>query len=472
MKILHCSDIHLGKRPIGKKEYSTIRYNDYFDAFANIVDYAVKNSVDAFLIAGDFFDRKEIFPEILAKAETILNRLKKAKIKVLLIEGNHDKIYADKQDESWLVYLQEKKLVTLLESKSVDDGFEFGKISIDDVNFYGVGYFGSFTDAVVEGIADHLTGPSAPLRDLEAGESEDGSENGLEDVEGVEEVELDLFGNPVVDEQNGSVSQSPGISALRLRSGTTPLDDLSSPKNVVLIHTALGDGSEESFFPGTVSPESLKRLEGKAIYVAGGHFHSHSVYPAKKSDSRVPFFFVPGAPEYWDLAERGKRGFIVFDTDSKEHEFVESTKRSKIDLTFSISAETASEFTEKFEAKINESNITIGCLVYLKLTLENSITVDVNSCEDYIEELGALKALIRVEYSIDTMGVSGKKREFSITDIEKDVISSMGEFSDHTDKIVNSLTTMKTNFNEKNEDLFFESYLAMINTLVEEGEDE
>ena len=29
MKILHCSDIHLGKRPFGTKEFSQKRYLDF-----------------------------------------------------------------------------------------------------------------------------------------------------------------------------------------------------------------------------------------------------------------------------------------------------------------------------------------------------------------------------------------------------------------------------------------------------------
>ncbi|MFC2423528.1 MAG: exonuclease SbcCD subunit D, partial [Fusobacterium polymorphum] len=63
MKIVHCSDLHLGKRPSGTKDYVTKRYMDFFNAFAAFVDKVEEIKPDVCLIAGDIFDKKEINPD-------------------------------------------------------------------------------------------------------------------------------------------------------------------------------------------------------------------------------------------------------------------------------------------------------------------------------------------------------------------------------------------------------------------------
>ena len=65
MKILHCSDIHLGKKPFGTKEFSQKRYLDFFNAFEQATDRGIEKEVDIFLITGDLFDKKELSPDTL-----------------------------------------------------------------------------------------------------------------------------------------------------------------------------------------------------------------------------------------------------------------------------------------------------------------------------------------------------------------------------------------------------------------------
>ncbi|OQY08872.1 MAG: exonuclease SbcD, partial [Marinitoga sp. 4572_148] len=126
MKILHTSDWHLGRRPVGGiGEYSKTRYEDYFNAAEFIVDKAIENKIDVFIIAGDLFDRSSLLPDILFRTENLLKKLKENNIEVLLIEGNHDKIYT--HDDSWITYLPYIK---------------------DDIYFYGVPYQGVIIDEV------------------------------------------------------------------------------------------------------------------------------------------------------------------------------------------------------------------------------------------------------------------------------------------------------------------------------------
>ena len=75
MKILHCSDIHLGKKPFGTEIFTKKRYDDYFNTFNELVEKSILEKVDIFMIAGDLFDKKDLSPDILKKTEIILKKL-------------------------------------------------------------------------------------------------------------------------------------------------------------------------------------------------------------------------------------------------------------------------------------------------------------------------------------------------------------------------------------------------------------
>jgi len=154
MKILHCSDIHLGKKPFGSKEYSEIRYNDYFLAFDKIVLSAIEKDIEVFLISGDFFDKKELVPQTLNKAEDSLIKLKENNIEVLIIEGNHDNSKTGKEYNSWINYLENKGYFKKLKYSVSNDGendiYTFNKFIKADINFYGLGYPGHNIERVLD----------------------------------------------------------------------------------------------------------------------------------------------------------------------------------------------------------------------------------------------------------------------------------------------------------------------------------
>lgn len=156
MKILHCSDIHLGKKPFGTKEFSQKRYLDFFYAFEQAADRGIEKKVDVFLITGDLFDKKELSPDTLDRCEKVFLKLKNNNIQVLLIEGNHDNISGYDEINSWLGYLERKGYVRRGKYKASNDGYEFEKITIEDVNFYGVGYPGFAVDEVLEKLSENL----------------------------------------------------------------------------------------------------------------------------------------------------------------------------------------------------------------------------------------------------------------------------------------------------------------------------
>lgn len=148
MKILHCADIHLGKKPFGSREYSKLRYLDYFKAFDEIVEKAINLKVNLMIIGGDLFDKKELTPDILNRTEKIFIKLKEKGIKVFLIEGNHDNITGYDEVNSWLNYLEKKEYVMRGKCTQESRIYKFEKTVIEGINFYGVGYSGYDIDEI------------------------------------------------------------------------------------------------------------------------------------------------------------------------------------------------------------------------------------------------------------------------------------------------------------------------------------
>ena len=85
MKLLHIADLHLGKRVC---EYPMLE--DQRAVLREICDLARDEGVDAVLIAGDVYDRPVPPQEATSMLSDFLCELSAAKIRVLLIAGNHD----------------------------------------------------------------------------------------------------------------------------------------------------------------------------------------------------------------------------------------------------------------------------------------------------------------------------------------------------------------------------------------------
>ncbi|HEV3467883.1 MAG TPA: DNA repair exonuclease [Pyrinomonadaceae bacterium] len=87
-KFLHLSDVHLGCRRYNLEE----RTKDFFRSWHDVITrHALPNQIDFMLIAGDFFDRRNIDPQTMNHALAGLQLLKEAGIPVVAIEGNHDR---------------------------------------------------------------------------------------------------------------------------------------------------------------------------------------------------------------------------------------------------------------------------------------------------------------------------------------------------------------------------------------------
>jgi len=85
MKLLHLSDLHLGKRVNG---FSMLE--DQRVILTQIVDLAEEEKVDAVLLAGDLYDKPVPPAEAVTLLDGVLTRLSGGGIPVFAISGNHD----------------------------------------------------------------------------------------------------------------------------------------------------------------------------------------------------------------------------------------------------------------------------------------------------------------------------------------------------------------------------------------------
>lgn len=159
VEFIHCGDLHLGCNSERIEE----RFNDFFVTFEHVVEYTAQHKIKYLLISGDFFHLKVLNSKTLKRAIKILQKAKKQQIKVIVIEGNHDKaFYVD--EESWLNFLAEQDYITLLSSSIVNgeialNPYKSGEGAIyetAEVRIIGLSYLGATTQKYLEGFAKIL----------------------------------------------------------------------------------------------------------------------------------------------------------------------------------------------------------------------------------------------------------------------------------------------------------------------------
>ena len=163
MKFLHLADIHLGCRRYNLEE----RTKDFFRAWHEVITtHAIPNRVDFVLIAGDFFDRRNIDPQAMNHAVAGLDLLKDAGIPVVAIEGNHDQRDAV-SEHSWMRSLSEWGFIKLLEPQAnPEGGFRLvpwdeeeragSYVDIAGARIFGSHWFGASATAAIPILADAL----------------------------------------------------------------------------------------------------------------------------------------------------------------------------------------------------------------------------------------------------------------------------------------------------------------------------
>ena len=387
MKIVHCSDLHLGKRFSGNKDYVKKRYMDFFNAFATFIDKVEEIKPDVCLIAGDIFDKKEINPDILSKTEYLFKRLRdNVKKDIIAIEGNHDNSRI--LEESWLEYLQEQNILKVFYYNK--DFEEKNYLKIDDINFYPVGYPGFMIDEALTKLSEKL--------------------------------------NP-------------------------------QEKNIVVVHTGIS-GSTDTL-PGLVSTSILDLFKDKAIYIAGGHIHSFTTYPKEK-----PYFFVSGSLEFSNVQNEksDKKGFILFDTDTLNYEFIELEHRKRIKKDFSYS--NFSNLEIEFENFVKELNLTGEEILVISVSLNNNDYINTESLENIAEKNGALKTHILIKNILNIGTSEENNSDLSIDELEKNLINTWN--ISEIEKFSKSFGRLKELFSNDDRD----SFLELFDKTLEVNEDD
>lgn len=387
MKIVHCSDLHLGKRLSGTKDYVTKRYMDFFNAFATFVDKVEKIKPDVCLIAGDIFDKKEINPDILSKTEYLFKRLRdNVKKDIIAIEGNHDNSRI--LEESWLEYLQGQNILKVFYYNK--DFEEKNYLKIDDINFYPVGYPGFMIDEALTKLSEKL--------------------------------------NP-------------------------------QEKNIVIVHTGISGGTNT--LPGLVSTSILDLFKDKAIYIAGGHIHSFTTYPKEK-----PYFFVSGSLEFSNVQNEksDKKGFILFDTDTLNYEFIELEHRKRIKKDFSYT--NFSNLENEFENFVKELNLTGEEILVISVSLNNNDYINTENLENIAEKNGALKTHILIKNILNIGASEENNSDLSIDELEKNLINTWN--ISEIEKFSKSFSRLKELFSNDDRD----SFLELFDKTLEVNEDD
>jgi DNA repair exonuclease SbcCD nuclease subunit len=344
LKILHCSDLHLGRKASGSiySQYFKARYEDYFSSFRAMVDFAISKNIDMVIISGDIFDKKDLSPDSLERAEDIFKCLKDASIKVIAIEGNHDRLF-DFENSSWLDYLKDKNYMIILRPSIKNgkvffepwDGKTGGMVEIDGVKFYGIGYQGINFPEYIESLGQILDA-----------------------------------------------------------------DD----RNIVVIHAGVSD-QQTLIMPGFVELKDFSPLDGKCLYIASGHAHQKHIYALEKSKIFIPG--APEYWDLSESGEKGffiydtNDGSVDF-FESKRRLKIEKT----IKLETGNANEFKHAFSKMIEEKPVETNCIY--MVNVGIPFGTFLDININEFENEIENMGALKGKITVRQLSDRAKIDDK----------------------------------------------------------------
>lgn len=171
MRVAHAADVHLGRRQYGYSD----RADDASASFRWFLNEATDPSdgtapADAIVVPGDLFDSRDIRPATLESAEEALGDTSQP---VFVSPGNHDENMSRRRTQTWLEYLNDRGLITLL-SADLDDGplvFHrtdpddprqggggFADLHVDDehVRLFGFQYRGAYTADELPAVADGI----------------------------------------------------------------------------------------------------------------------------------------------------------------------------------------------------------------------------------------------------------------------------------------------------------------------------
>lgn len=133
VRLAHAADIHLGHKQYGRKQ----RELDVKHSFQHFLRKAHDHDVTAIVLPGDLFDSRDVIPQTLKQAEALLSDVD---VPVVVSPGNHDETMSTRRDLTWLQYLNDKRLITLLSADLSGDRASFEPTDTEDPRQGGGGY--------------------------------------------------------------------------------------------------------------------------------------------------------------------------------------------------------------------------------------------------------------------------------------------------------------------------------------------
>jgi len=297
MRIAHAADIHLGHRQYGLKQRET----DVRLSFQHFLSQAHERETDAILIPGDLFDSRDIRPQTLQQTEALLEDIEQP---VVVSPGNHDENMSHRRDLTWLEYLNNKGLITLLSAEFSGNRATFAPTDTTEPRQGGGGYVDfEHDDELVRCFGLQYRGAY---------------------------IERDL---PNVAEGIRAVYQSEG----------------EPDTTILLAHFGVDDAVPD--LGANVARAALTDLEDLVDYIALGHIH-------KQFESGT-VARNPGSLEALDIQEGrwdDSHGYYVYDTvaDTAEHHL--SKRRPYHTLNFDVSGyRTFEDLRADFETELENA---------------------------------------------------------------------------------------------------------------------
>ena len=277
MRILHFSDLHIGVENYGRTDPSTglsTRLTDFLEALDELAEYALANSVDLVVLAGDAYKGRDPSQTHQREFARRLRRLSGAGIPTFLLVGNHDLPAAAGRAHAVEIFS-----------------------TLDVPNVYVGSTIGNQTVPTPAGPLQILSVPW-PSRGAMLARDES---RGL----GIEQIRQEIERRMTAAIAGRAQALDPGIPAIMAGHVTVNGATVGSERSMML-------GNDHVL---NVSAVQQPQLE----YVALGHIHKHQVLrtPAESGAAGIgPAVAYSGSLQRVDFSEEDdEKGFCIIDID-------------------------------------------------------------------------------------------------------------------------------------------------------------
>lgn len=205
----------------------------------------------------------------------------------------------------------------------------------------------------------------------------------------------------------------------------------------------------------------LDLFKDKIIYIVGGYIYLFIIYLKEKF-----YFFVLGFLEFFNIWNEkfDKKGFILFDIDILNYEFIELEYRKRIKKDFLYS--NFLNLENEFENFVKELNLIGEEILVIFVFLNNNDYINIENLENIVEKNGVLKIYILIK-NILNIGISEENNfDLSINELEKNLINIWNIFE--IEKFFKSFDRFKELFLNDDRD----SFLELFDKILEVNEDD